>query len=391
MSSDLVSIGAPAITNMDDLLRVSKLFADSRMFRDSQDAAQAGVKILAGLESGFGAFAAMSGVHVIEGKASIGANLMALAIKRSGKYNYRVLEHTETSCVVEIYERWDGAWQSVGKSSFTIEDAKAAGVRFKDSRNNPTPWAKFPRNMLFSRAVSNAVRWYCPDCMNVTVYAAEELGAEVDGEGNVIQAEIIEPEKPAKPPEPVAWTDTKPPTGKPENTQAEQAPKPIGAKAGASVRAYLSELGFDERGIEMLVMFTVTERDVPTLADLTKAEADLVMAEAEKKAEEKKNNRPAAEKDDGPPFDPDPEPKNFAPDGPSSRLLSNTEASNLHKALAAFGIKEHYEFASEVKGRRVNSLQACTVGVSAKIYEAAVYKRGSPEQIAEFNARKAAA
>lgn len=384
MSNELAKMGAPAIGSMDDLARVSELFAKSRMFRDSQDAAQAGVKILAGLESGFGAFAAMSGVHVIEGKASIGANLMALAIKRSGKYNYRVLEHTGTSCVVEIYERWDGAWQSVGKSSFSIDDAKAAGVRFKDSKNNPTPWAKFPRNMLFARAISNAVRWYCPDCMNLTAYVAEELGAEVDGEGNVIQAEIIEPERPAKKPEPVARTDTKPPTG---NT-AESKSQPLGEQRGAAMVKTLAEMGFDDNGIAVLISFG-TGSNADTCAELTEAEAKAVMRDARGI----QANRDA-EKDDGPPFDPDPEPENFAPNGPGSRGLTNMEASNLHVALSKFGItdsKDRYAFASEVMGRKVNSLQASTVATSVKIYEAALEQYGTPEMQAEYDAREAAA
>ena len=46
---------------------------------------------------------------------------------------------------------------------------------------------KFPRNMLFARAISNGARWYCPDLFNGNaVYVPEELGAVVDGDGNVI-------------------------------------------------------------------------------------------------------------------------------------------------------------------------------------------------------------
>ena len=49
--------------------------------------------------------------------------------------------------------------------------------------------AKFARNMLFARAISNGARWYCPDLFSGNpVYVPEELGAIVDGEGNVIAA-----------------------------------------------------------------------------------------------------------------------------------------------------------------------------------------------------------
>src|SRR5690554_5026833 len=115
--------GGIAIRNIDDLARLSGMLAQSGFFADAREAAQAGVKVLAGLEMGFGAFASMTGIHIIEGKPSIGANLMAAAVKRHPKYDYRVKTHTDTECVLSFYE--DG--EHVGDSSFTIEDAKRAG------------------------------------------------------------------------------------------------------------------------------------------------------------------------------------------------------------------------------------------------------------------------
>jgi len=46
------------------------------------------------------AFASMTGIYIIKGKPAIGANPMAAAVKRSGKYNYRVIEHTDQSCKI---------------------------------------------------------------------------------------------------------------------------------------------------------------------------------------------------------------------------------------------------------------------------------------------------
>jgi hypothetical protein len=80
MTTELALQQAPTIQSMDDLARMAEMFAKSGYFKDSKDAAQAGVRILCGIESGFGAFAAMTGVHVIQGKPTFGANLMAVAI-----------------------------------------------------------------------------------------------------------------------------------------------------------------------------------------------------------------------------------------------------------------------------------------------------------------------
>jgi hypothetical protein len=58
--------------------------------------------------------------------------------------------------------------------------------------------------MLFARAMSNGVRWYCPDVTNGNaVYTPEELGAEVDEDGNVIDGDYSIPEQVEQPePEP---------------------------------------------------------------------------------------------------------------------------------------------------------------------------------------------
>jgi hypothetical protein len=272
MSNEIVK-SAPAINSMDDLARVSDMLAKSGYFRDASDAAKCGVKVLAGLESGFGAFAAMAGVHIIEGKPSIGANLMALAIKRSGKYNYKVTENTNTQCVVEIFERWDGKWESVGLSRFNMDDAKAAGVRLKDSKGNPTPWAKFPRNMLFARAISNAVRWYCPDCLSLTAYVPEELGADVDDDGNIIDVEATptQPEKPVQPQ---------------QERPVEEEPKLSQKRADAMLRE-LDKLGFDNDAALELVAETV-KKGVVSLAELTETEALTVWNVARRSPPKKK-------------------------------------------------------------------------------------------------------
>ena len=172
---------------MDDVKQAAAAMVKSGYFKDSTDMAQAAVRIMAGHEMGFGTFASMAGVHIISGKPSIGSNLIAAAIKRHPMYNYKVTHHDDKSCTVVFYENWGGKLEKVGESSFTIEDAQAAGLL-----SNPT-WKKYPRNMLFSRAISNGARWYCPDVFGgAPTYTPEELGADVDEDENVIDAEIVE-------------------------------------------------------------------------------------------------------------------------------------------------------------------------------------------------------
>lgn len=170
------------IKSYSDVESVAKAMVASGFFTDATKVSQAIVKIMAGNEIGIGPFGSMNGIHIIQGKPAFGANIMASKVKSSGRYNYRVTEMSDTICTIEFMEHFGGSWQTVGVSSFSRDDAKKAGTKNLD---------KFPRNMLFARAMSNGVRWYCPDVMNgSTVYTPEELGAEVDQDGNVIDGVV---------------------------------------------------------------------------------------------------------------------------------------------------------------------------------------------------------
>ena len=150
------------LATSNDLMTISKLFAESGMFSDIKSAAQAAVKIQCGQELGIPPFAAMSGIHIIAGKPTIGAGLMAAKIKGSNKYDYKVVQSDEKACIIDFYEGKD----KIGTSTFTIEDAKKAGTKNID---------KYPKNMLFARAISNGVKWFTPDIYDAPVYVPEEM------------------------------------------------------------------------------------------------------------------------------------------------------------------------------------------------------------------------
>lgn len=168
------------LRTLDDVMRLGQAFARSGYFQDARDASQCVAKIIAGAELGFGPMASMTGIHVINGKPSLSANLIAAAIKRSGRYNFKVLDLTEKRCEIEFYE--DGEVLTP-TSEFTIEDAKKAGLMNGGNRGS---WEKYPRNMLFARALSNGAKWHCADIFGGPVYVPEEMGAIVDGDSGTI-------------------------------------------------------------------------------------------------------------------------------------------------------------------------------------------------------------
>jgi hypothetical protein len=162
---------------------MAKQFSDSGMFADAKQMGQAFVKIQAGQEIGIPPFAAMSGMHIIQGKPTIGAGLIASAVKGSGKYDYKVVEMTEKNCSIDFYQ----GKERIGNSSFSIEDAKKALTKNID---------KFPKNMLFARAISNGVKWYTPDVFSGPVYTPEEMSGLDPQQTEDVPHEVIEEAKP---------------------------------------------------------------------------------------------------------------------------------------------------------------------------------------------------
>jgi len=147
---------------VNDIMVMAKNFAESGMFTDAKQAVQAFVKIQAGQEIGLPPFASMSGIHIIQGKPTLGAGVIASAVKGSGKYDYKVKQMNETICSIDFFQ----GTENIGNSTFTIEEAKKAGTKNID---------KFPKNMLFARAISNGVKWFCPDVFSGPVYVPEEM------------------------------------------------------------------------------------------------------------------------------------------------------------------------------------------------------------------------
>lgn len=159
-----------------EIIQLGGILAASGYFQDAKSEAQAVAKLIAGREWGIGPMSSMTGIHVIQGKPTMGAGLIASQIKRSGKYDFRVAEITDQACEIVFYQFSMMAKEEIGRSRFTMEEARKAQVKNLD---------KFPRNMLYARAMSNGARWFCPDAFTGPVYTPEELGAtvEYDNEG----------------------------------------------------------------------------------------------------------------------------------------------------------------------------------------------------------------
>lgn len=123
--------------------------------------------IVLGRELGLSAMQAIRGIHVIEGKPTLSADMMvALCKQRRDVCAYFTC--TETSGTVATYETQRVGEPKPTKLSFTLEQAKAAGVVGKDN------WRKFPDAMLRARASSALARIVYPDLV-LGIYDPDEL------------------------------------------------------------------------------------------------------------------------------------------------------------------------------------------------------------------------
>ena len=181
-----------AVRNIDydGLSKASLALYKSGYFVDVKSEAQAMVKVMAGAELGIPPFASMTGINIIQGKPVLGGNIIATLIKNSGRYDYRIKSHDNNGCTIQFFEHGN----AVGESTFDIKDADAAGLLNKDN------WKKYRKAMLFNRAISQGARWYAPGIFGgAPVYTADEMGADTDEEGYVVEQSVITRTTPMRP------------------------------------------------------------------------------------------------------------------------------------------------------------------------------------------------
>ena len=275
MSNDLV-----VQNDFATLQRMSKALYASGYFTDVKSEAQAIVKVMAGAELGIPPFAAMTGIHIIKGKPQLGANLIASMIKNDPRYDYRVTEINDSKCAITFFENG----KAVGESAFSAADAKRAGTQ-----NMP----KFPRNMLFARAMSNGAKWFTPGVFGgMPVYVEGELGESTDvyDEPDFVEGEIVNVETPQ--------TAT-------EQPESDAPPILMSDKQ----RKKLHALGRDVYGPEWdakrpSLVFSVTKKRATSSKGLTADEANaLIEGMAEKLMERENSGETDVEWADGNPAD----------------------------------------------------------------------------------------
>jgi hypothetical protein len=134
------------------------------------------VAALTGRAFGWDALTAMRNITVIDGTASIKPEAMLGLIRRAG--HSVVIERSETTAKV-VGRRCDTGDELA--TSFSMDDAKRANLAGKGA------WRTYPVDMMQWRAVAALARGLFSDVVLGLSYTPEELGAEVNGEGEVVE------------------------------------------------------------------------------------------------------------------------------------------------------------------------------------------------------------
>lgn len=213
--------------------------------------------MLKGRELNIPPLQALSHIHVINGKPCMSAELMLAQIYRlHPKTVFKFKERSNERCILEAKRENHG----VETFQWSIDDARKAGLL-----QNPT-WNKYPRAMLHARVVSEMARSLFPDAIAGVSYTPEEMGAEVDEEGQIIDAtyEHQEEKKELPPPEPTP--PPPPPAEKPKVLFTKQNPN--------AVKIAKEQLGkaLDEKGVERAIeLLEGRTFDKPTFLEVIEA------------------------------------------------------------------------------------------------------------------------
>jgi hypothetical protein len=219
------------------LYRLARGLAASGMFKDARQASQAFAKLIFARDLGLSATQGMTDIHIVEGKPEMSANLQASKVRASAAYEYRIVDLTPERCEIAFSRHGE---ELVPTSEFTMDDARQAGLVKKTSGGHDGMWEKYPRNMLFARAMSNGVAFHCPDVMNgIRVYAEGEIAAATDRVEVSVDIAVPEAQADASEPEDATVIDT--PLSDEARTELVEA---VDA-AGVSIDVLLTAVGLD--------------------------------------------------------------------------------------------------------------------------------------------------
>lgn len=194
MSTDLTRLAMPDMSQTAIAARMdyAKTLAASGLIPQhyQRQPANVLVAIETGMALGIPPIQALSSIAVIKGKATMSADLMSAIVRRAG-HKLRVVER-DGAVTVTLIRRDDPD----GPFTVTWDQAKAQRAGLWGQRG---PWTQYPSQMLRARAITEVCRQGASDALMGVIYTPEEMGADVDAEGQIISPPTQAPPTQAPP------------------------------------------------------------------------------------------------------------------------------------------------------------------------------------------------
>ncbi len=195
MTTEIVR-AQPVAASLPDLVRYAEHLAHADLLPKQFVNRPANVlyAIEYGRTLGITPIAALTGIHVIEGKPSASSGLIGGLVRQAG-HKLRV-RGDGRSATAQIIRADDPDWTY--EVTWDLQRAEQAGLcQLKDGKpwardrnGKPTSWEKYPAAMLKARAITEVARDACEDVLFGLHYTPEELGAYVNQDGEPVEAPV---------------------------------------------------------------------------------------------------------------------------------------------------------------------------------------------------------
>ncbi len=129
--------------------------------------------IITARELGIGDMFGVNNINVIDGSVSYSAVLASYLIRRAG---HSLTKEEGDGWVIAHGERRDNGDKISVR--WDMEKAKTAGLGGPTRSGKPSAWDKYPKSMLWARAVTQLARELFADVFAGEIYSPEELGDE---------------------------------------------------------------------------------------------------------------------------------------------------------------------------------------------------------------------
>ena len=262
MSTDITIYAAP----LPDRLQYAEALAASNLLPSSyrQNPANVLLAIELGSALGIPPIQAINGIHVIEGKPTASADLIASLVRKAG-HKLRITGD-DTAATATLIRADDPEFPF--EVTWTIKRAQAAGLTGKGV------WKAYPAAMLKARAITEVARAGASDALYGVIYTSEELErTEPAPAARPTLAAAIAQHNPTSEPEPAP---------EPEAIDAEVIDEPEGEplRTNAQARALwagLRDMGLTERETALEWLSELLGRDVESTSTLTVGEASRIL------------------------------------------------------------------------------------------------------------------